>query len=112
MPEPWPVALPLVAAAFLAGLGAKLPRWLADAIGIVAAAVTALCCASMIVRPPAVYWFGGIGPRRGAAIGIDFAVDANGAGLALLSSLLILAALVFSLKYFEKPAHMFQALLL
>ncbi|MCA1827953.1 MAG: hypothetical protein LC689_13580 [Myxococcales bacterium] len=112
MLAPWPVALPLVAAAFLAGLGDKLPRRLADAIAIGAAAITALCCALLLAGPPVVYWFGGIQPRSGTAIGIDFAIDANGAGLAVLSSLLILAALFFSLKYFDKPAHMFQVLLL
>jgi multicomponent Na+:H+ antiporter subunit D len=108
----WPVALPLITAALLAGLADKLPRWVADAIAVLSAGLTALCCAWLMRGPPIVYWFGGIQPRKGVALGIDFAIDANGAGLALLSSLLILAALVFSLKYFEKPAHMFQALLL
>ena len=108
----WPVALPLLVSALLAGLGDKLPRRLADLIAVSAAAITAVLCALLLAGPPVVYWFGGIQPRQGVALGIDFAVDANGAGLALLSSLLILAALVFSLKYFEKPAHMFQALLL
>jgi multicomponent Na+:H+ antiporter subunit D len=109
---PWPVAIPLVAAALLTALGSKLPRWFADLIALAAAAATGACCYGLIRAAPIVYWFGGIRPRQGVALGIDFAIDTTGAGLALLSSLLIFCALLFSLKYFDKPQHMFQALLL
>lgn len=109
---PWPVAVPLATAALLAALGNALPRWLADVIALAAAALTAACCWALLRAAPFVYWFGGIRPRQGVALGIDFAVDANGAGLALLSSVLIFCALLFAVKYFEKPAHLFQSLLL
>ena len=52
-----------------------------------------------------VYWFAGWHPRQGVAIGIDFAIDTFGAGLAAVVSLLVTAALTFSTRYFEEEAE-------
>jgi hypothetical protein len=41
------------------------------------------------------HWFGGWQPRHGVAIGIDFAADPLGAGLALL-------ALIYSFSYLHE----------
>ena len=112
---PWPVAAPLVACALLAGLGKKLPAAVADAIALATSTVTVFCCAMLLrssAEGPLVYWFGGFRPRQGIAVGIDFAVDATGAGLALLGAILVTCALLFSLRYFDKRSNLFQALLL
>ncbi len=112
---PWMVAVPLFFAAFLAALGEKLPRAIADLVALAAAAATAAFGIVLLREArsgPLVYWFGGIGPRSGVSLGIDFAIDRVGAGLAVLSAVLIFCALSFSAKYFDKPQATFQALLL
>jgi multicomponent Na+:H+ antiporter subunit D len=109
---PWPVILPLLGAAFLVGLGSKLPRLVADLFGIAVAVATCGVCVLLLRKAPVVYWFGGFHPRAGVALGIDFAVDRLGAGLAGLAAALTACALVFCLRYFEKPEASFQALLL
>ncbi|HKH41709.1 MAG TPA: proton-conducting transporter membrane subunit [Solirubrobacterales bacterium] len=61
---------------------------------------------------PPVEWVGGWEPRRGIAIGIDFAADDVGAGLALLATALTAVALVMLMRYrLTDPPHL-QALLL
>jgi multicomponent Na+:H+ antiporter subunit D len=99
----------------LAGLGHKLPRAVAHLIALVVAAANTAVCALLFLEArngPVVYWFGGIRPRDGVSLGIDFAIDRMGAGLATLSSLLVFCALLFATRYFEKPQALFQALLL
>ncbi|HET9751894.1 MAG TPA: proton-conducting transporter membrane subunit [Myxococcales bacterium] len=112
---PWTVAVPLFCAALLVALGGKLPRLLADLIALAGAATTAATCALLLRAAregPLVYWFGGIRPRSGVSLGIDFAIDRMGAGLALLGAVLVFCALLFSARYFEKPQAAFQGLLL
>ena len=72
-------------------------------------------CAQLLARSragPLVYWLGGWYPRHGVALGISLTVDPLGAGLALVSSLLVLAALVFALRYFDDLRAHFHVLLL
>ena len=112
---PWTVAVPLAFAALLAGLGHKLPRAIADLIALLVAGANTLACALLVLEArngPFVYWFGGIRSRGGVSLGVDFAIDRFGAGLATLSSLLVFCALLFSARYFEKPQALFQSLLL
>ena len=112
---PWTIAVPLAFAALLAAAGEKLPKAVADAIAVIAAAANTIFCALLLREArhgPVLYWFGGIRPRDGVSLGIDFAIDRLGAGLATLSCVLILCALLFSLRYFDKPNAAFQALLL
>jgi multicomponent Na+:H+ antiporter subunit D len=59
-----------------------------------------------------VYWFAGITPAHGIALGIDFAVDQVSAGLAALAGVLVCAAMVFSWRYFERVATYYHALML
>jgi multicomponent Na+:H+ antiporter subunit D len=59
-----------------------------------------------------VYWFGGWGPRQGIALGISFAIDPIGAGLAALAGLLVLAGLLFSSKYFDTIGNLYHVLML
>jgi multicomponent Na+:H+ antiporter subunit D len=112
---PLPVAIPLAIAAILAALNGHLPRRVADAASIlatVAAGVISLDLMAISGQAPIVYWFGGWAPRAGMALGISFTIDPMGAGLAAFVCLLMLAALVFSLKYFESVGTMYHVLML
>src|SRR5215212_7289287 len=110
-----PVVVPFLVAALLAAGARRIPLRLADGLAIVTAAVTTLMALALLVGTqlePLVYWFGGWLPRDGTAIGIAFVVDPLGAGLAALSSLLVLAAFVFALRYFDKAGALYHVLLL
>jgi multicomponent Na+:H+ antiporter subunit D len=112
---PLPVALPFVMAALLAAVARIVPLRLADLLAMTTALFTGVVAIVLLLatRDSAlVYWFGGWQPRDGAAIGISFTVDPTGAGLAALSSLLVLAAFVFSLHYFDKAGALYHVLLL
>jgi multicomponent Na+:H+ antiporter subunit D len=110
-----PVAIPLLVAAVLAGCSPLLPRRLADLAGL-ATAFVALVLLLLLARQsadaPLVYWFGGWRPREGVAVGVAFVVDPLGAGLAALTSLLTLAALLFSWRYFDSAGALFHSLML
>ncbi len=117
--SPWlvslPVVLPLFAAATLAGLGRRLARRAREAVAAAATLGALAACAALLrasLRAPMVAWFGGWQPRGGIAVGIAFAVDPAGAGLATLSALLVLAAIVFSLDYFKSVGPPYHVLLL
>ena len=112
---PLPAVLPLGAAAALAAVNRVVPRRAADAIALLAAAASGACSARLMALARSgllVAWFGGWLPRSGAAVGICFAVDPFGAGLALLAAVLTVAALVFSLRYFDSCGALFHVLLL
>ncbi|MFF2364560.1 complex I subunit 5 family protein [Streptomyces sp. NPDC058122] len=101
------VALPLLGAAVLVGAGRRLPRVAAETIGCaVAAATAALALTSLAASgPEAVEWVGGWRPRGGESVGVVLVGDAPGTGLASLVSLLIVAVLVYSWRYFDEPPH-------
>jgi multicomponent Na+:H+ antiporter subunit D len=113
---PLPVAIPLLAAALLAALNFLHNRTFADVIGLLAAGASTAICAILVARSidhgPLVYWFGGWRPHAGVALGVSFAVDTLGAGMATLAALLVTAALVYSARYFEPVGHLFHALML
>jgi multicomponent Na+:H+ antiporter subunit D len=113
--SPLPVAVPLLAAAVLAGLGILAPRRLLDLVScLVAAFVLAVCLwlAYRSARAPIVYWFGGWQPENHLPLGIAFVIDPIGAGLAALAAVLVLAAFVFSWHYFESIQALYHALML
>ncbi len=112
---PLPVAIPLIAAAFLAAVSPFLPRRLPDVAGLLAAVATAVVTGLILVESTGgslVYWFGGWEPRHGIALGISFSVDPIGAGLAFLAAILVTAALAFSWHYFDETRHLFHVLML
>ncbi len=112
---PFPVVAPLLVAALVAGLDDLLPRRAADLLAAVTAGAVAAVCAALGAASRAqmlVYWFGGWRPRGGIALGIGFAIDPFGAGLAALAALLVLAALVFSSVYFDTIGNRFHSLML
>ncbi len=110
-----PVVIPFVAASLLVATGSFAPRWLNDGVGGVAAVGVATICVLLAVhasRQPFAYWLGGWRPRGGVAIGISLSIDGLGAGLAAFAALLVMAALIYSLRYFDAVAGLFHALML
>jgi multicomponent Na+:H+ antiporter subunit D len=110
-----PVAVPLLVAAALVGLGPLVRRRLADTVAVATAAAVAALCAVLMVQTaggPVVYWFGGWTPRDGIALGVAFTVDPVGAGLATLAGALATAALVYSWRIFEAVGTLYHALML
>lgn len=112
---PLPVLIPLLMAAVLVAIGPYVRRGIIEAIAIITAAVVTIVCAFLVIQSThgfLIYWFGGWQPRDHIALGISFVIDPFGAAMALLSSLLVLASFIFSLKYFEAVGHLFHVLML
>jgi multicomponent Na+:H+ antiporter subunit D len=112
---PLVVAVPLLAAAALAAFGSFVRRWMAEAVALGAVAASAVFATIVFARSGSellVYWFGGWTPRQGIAIGVSFAIDPIGAGLALFAATLMLVALLFSIRYLEVEAPWFAVIML
>jgi multicomponent Na+:H+ antiporter subunit D len=111
----YPVVIPLLTSAVLVGLG-KLLKPRASQVVALASALATLVIGLHLVQlsadQPVVYWFGKWEPAHGLALGISFAVDPLGAGLASFVAFLTIAALVFSSKYFDVAGVHLHALLL
>lgn len=117
---PLPVAIPLIAAAFIALTGGWIGRRASDTVAIATSAanvgITILILRGTWLQPQ-VYWFGNWWPRTlngnaKVALGICFSVDAIGAALALLAAVLTTAALIFAWRIFEDTENHFQPLML
>ena len=113
---PLTIALPLLGAAVLAAAGHFLPSRVDDvAAAAIAATVTVFCVLLIFDSAHGTihYWFGGWHPRNGIAIGISFSVDPLSAGIAALVGVLMSAALVQSIDFFEEevPPHFFVLML-
>jgi multicomponent Na+:H+ antiporter subunit D len=109
--------LPLLVAAAISALNMLLhgKRRVLDAVAIVTAAVVAAVLAVITARTAhgdEVYWFAGFRPSHGIAIGIDFAAGPLSAGLACLAAVLVVAAMTFSWRYFERVATYYHVLML
>ncbi len=112
---PLPLAIPLLAAAFLTAFGHFLPVRLDDLVGIAAAGAAAVISLVLLAHAAdhyVVYWFGGWAPRDGVALGISFTIDAFGAAIAALAGTLVTASLVFSWRYFDEVGTLFHVLML
>src|SRR5438270_10725765 len=111
----WPVAVPLLAAAFLAAVNRHVPRWMADTFALLASISTCAGCALLMLQsaqPTIISWFGGWVPRSSAAIGIAFVIDPFGAGLAAFAAALVTVALIFSLRYFDSVGNLYHVLMM
>lgn len=107
--------VPLAGAAVLLAIGWAVPRWVNDSIALATGIATAALCADLLHRTgdnTVVTWFGGWRPTHGPPIGVDFAVDRFGAGLATLVAVLACASLVFVWRYFATIHALFHALFL
>jgi multicomponent Na+:H+ antiporter subunit D len=112
---PLAVAVPLIAAGVLAGTASIASRLFADVVSVAPAAATTVFCAILLAhsgRHEVVYWFGGWQPRSGVALGIGFAIDPLGAGLATFVGAIMCAALLFSWRHLEAISHVYHALML
>jgi multicomponent Na+:H+ antiporter subunit D len=109
------VVIPLLAASGLVGAVAISRRLFLDVVSIgVAIVVTVLGCLllSRSGRELIVYWFGAWRPRDGIALGISFAIDPLGAGLAAFIAVLFVMAFTFSYRYFVVVGPLFHTLML
>lgn len=114
---PLAVAVPLAMAAALSASSSYLKRRrrLLDSLTIATAVAVAAMVLVVTVRASGgheIYWFAGIHPHLGVALGIDFAVDGINGGIASMASLLVVAAMVFSWRYFESVSTWFHVLML
>lgn len=112
---PLAVAVPLATAALLAGANHHIPALARDVLAAAAALTTTVMAAAALAESAhgrIVYWFSGWRPVHGTVIGVDYAVDPMGAGLAVLAGLLALAALVYSRRFFGATAGRYPALVL
>src|SRR5919202_4496004 len=110
---PLPVVVPLGAAAAMVGAVAAFRRMLIDLVSLgvaVAVCVVAALLLSDVGGGVLVYWFGGWQPHGGVALGISFAIDPFGAGLALFVALLFAMAFLFSFRYFAVVGPLFHVL--
>ncbi|HEU5030542.1 MAG TPA: proton-conducting transporter membrane subunit [Spirillospora sp.] len=107
------IAVPILAAALLATAGRWLPRLVVDVAAVLAVAAVAALAALTLTRAPhhaQVSWLGGWGPATG--VGIPLVADPFAAGLALITALLTLAALLFSWRFFTEVQAIFHTLML
>ncbi|MGN6377530.1 MAG: proton-conducting transporter transmembrane domain-containing protein, partial [Gaiellales bacterium] len=112
---PLPVAIPLIAAALLVALGGILRPRVQDTTAIAAAAAAFACALVVLFQAQGgdvVHWFGGWRPRHGIPLGINFAADPLGAGMAALSSGLVFLVLVYSWAYMRDQSRTVNVLLL
>ncbi|MBV8884103.1 MAG: hypothetical protein JO235_08910, partial [Chroococcidiopsidaceae cyanobacterium CP_BM_RX_35] len=110
-----PLAVPLLMATIIAGTSKVMPPRLRDLLAILAAVFVGVVCVILMVsssEEPIVYWFGGWRPHGGIALGISFFIDPISAGLAALASLLVVATLVYSLRYFDEVGALYQVIIL
>jgi len=113
---PLPIAIPLIAAAFIALTGNWIGRRACDTLAI-ATSSTNIVLTILILRGTwlhtQVYWFGNWWPRGdNVVLGISFTIDAIGASLAVLTTVLTTAGLIFAWKIFEDTENHFQPLML
>ncbi len=111
---PLPMAVPLLGAALLAATNKLLPRWATDAVALACALGSVVLCALLAdgAGHLIVYWFGGFRPHGSVAVGISFSIDRLGAGMATLVGLMVSAALLYSVRYFEEVGSLYAALML
>ncbi|MCW2919022.1 MAG: NADH/Ubiquinone/plastoquinone [Actinomycetia bacterium] len=109
------IALPVITALLLAATGRWLPRPVVDAVAVIAVMATGglLCHVLMVAeRRTVITWLGGWRPHGGTGVGIPLVADPVAAGLALLVTVLALAALMFSWRFFAELQATFHALML
>jgi multicomponent Na+:H+ antiporter subunit D len=110
-----PVVIPFLAAPLLVTVGTVVPRWSEDAVAMTVALSVLTICLLLAVHVgsrPFAYWMGGWRPQHGVAIGIAFAIDPLGAGMATFAAAIVLAALTYALRYFDAVGGLFHGLML
>ena len=109
------VAIPLLAAAAVAGLDHITPEPVQDALVVAASVATTVLAFLLLSHSEShevVHWFGGWRPHHGVALGIDFAVGPVAAGMCAVIGVVVTLALVYSLTFMREAARLFDALML
>ena len=109
------VAVPLLAAALVAGLDHITPDPIQDALVAGAAAATTALAFLLLWHTESnqvVNWFGGWRPHDGNAIGVDFSVGPLAAGMCCVIGLIVTLTIVYSLTFLKEAAVQFDALTL
>jgi multicomponent Na+:H+ antiporter subunit D len=109
------VAVPLLGACLLLGLGAKLPRAVVDATATATAGAVVVLCAVLLPtahRERVVGWLGGQRPEGTRSVGIVLVADGLSTTLALLAAFLMFCALLYSWRYFEAVEARYHAMML
>lgn len=104
----------ILVACVVMSLGRVLPRRFGSLLSGGAAVAAAGIEAAMLVpasQTRLVYWMGGWGARDGRTVGIALVGDQLSIGIALLAAVLMVAALVFSWRYFESDSTHYQGLM-
>lgn len=98
-------AVPLFGAALLVATGRRLSRAAAEITGFVFSGGTAALALVLLLNsaPPMTEWVGGWLPVDAESVGILVVGDGPALGMAALASLLTLAALAYSWRYFDQP---------
>jgi multicomponent Na+:H+ antiporter subunit D len=112
---PLPAVIPLIAAAAATAGDHVIPRRVSDAIGVVGAAAAfsfSLLILLASEQHTQLQWLGGWHPDGGAAIGIAFAADPLGAGMATLATGLVLASMLYSWSFLRDAARPYDVLML
>ncbi|MFF5438384.1 complex I subunit 5 family protein [Streptomyces achromogenes] len=101
------VALPLLGAALLVATGRRLSRIAVEITGFVFCGGTAALALVLLLNsaPPLTEWVGAWPPAGRESVGILVVGDGPALGMATLASLLTLAALAYSWRYFDAPPH-------
>ncbi|HEV7586463.1 MAG TPA: hypothetical protein VGO14_11855, partial [Solirubrobacteraceae bacterium] len=110
-----PIVAPFIAATALTAVRPLTRRWFNDIATCAVVAGVITLCALLLSRSaarPLAYWMGGWTPSHGVTIGISLSVDPIGAGLALFAGVLVVAALLYSLHYFDDVDGVFHVLML
>jgi multicomponent Na+:H+ antiporter subunit D len=110
-----PVVIPFLVAPLLVTVGTVAPRWCEDTAAVIVTVSVVTICLLLAVHAgtrPFAYWMGGWRPQHGVAIGIAFAIDPFGAGIAAFAGVMLLAALTYALRYFDAVGGLFHALML
>ena len=111
-----PIVIPLLGAALLVAIRPWTPRLVQDvwagSIGVCVIALCALLLAHTAHDGPFAYWLGGWRPNHLVSLGIALSIDPLGAGLATFAAVLVLAALIYSWRYFDAVDGLFHCLML
>lgn len=109
------IAVPLLAACLLLGLGGKLPRVVVDVTATVTAAAVCTLCVVLLTaahHERVVSWLGRQGPEGTRSVGIVLVADGLNTTFAVLAAFLTVCALLYSWHYFEAVEARYHAMML
>ncbi|WP_304456055.1 complex I subunit 5 family protein, partial [Amycolatopsis sp. M39] len=109
------VAVPLLVACLLLGLGRTLPRVVVDVTATATAAAVCVLCVILLAtarHERVVGWLSGQRPEGTRSVGIVLVADGLNTALAVLASFLMACALLYSWRYFKAVEARYHAMML